>query len=235
MPLADVKAVAFDLDWTLVRSTVDFVKMKRAVIAIFRSQGVDREAFPDGAKTNVIARRGRRALTAQGVGAAEIAAVMTRVTAAMNQVELERVAQTTRMPGAATTVRWVRRRGMPVGVLTRGCREYAYAALRVVGLRGWVDALLARDEVDHPKPDPRHLLQLVDALGCAPGQVVLVGDSTLDATCARDADTPFVGVTTGVASERDLRRFPHHAVIPRLADLIPLLHPPVQDQGATAG
>jgi phosphoglycolate phosphatase-like HAD superfamily hydrolase len=226
MALDDVRAVAFDLDWTLVRSTVDFTKMKRAVIAIFQSHGVDRAVFPDGAKTNVIARRGRRALTAQGAGAAEIAAVMTRVTAAMNQVELERVAQTTRMPGAATTVRWVRRRGLPVGVLTRGCREYADAALCVVGLRAGVDVLLARDEVDHPKPDPRHLLQLVDALGCAPGQVVLVGDSTLDAACAQDAGAPFVGVATGVASERELSRFPHRAVIPRLADLIPLLQPP---------
>ena len=234
MAVLDVKAVAFDLDWTLVRSTVDFEKMKREVIAIFLSHGLNREVFPDGAKTDVIARRGRRALADKGDNLADIASVMAHVTDAMNRVELERVSQTTRMPGAATTMRWVRRQGMPIGVLTRGCREYADTALRVVGLRRWVDALLARDEVGYPKPDPRHLLELAGTLDCAPGQVVLVGDSTLDAACARDAGTPFVGVVSGVASERELSRFPHRAVVPRLADLIPLLQPRVYSRGTKA-
>lgn len=234
MTLGDVNAVVFDLDWTLVRSTVDFEKMKRAVIAIFLARGVDRAVFPAGAKSNVITRRGRRALTEKGVGDADVAAVMACVNDALNRVELEQVSQTTRLPGASTTLRWVRRRGFPVGVLTRGCREYADTALRVVGLRRSIDVLLARDEVEHPKPDPRHLLQLLGALDRAPWQVVLVGDSTLDAACAQAAGAPFVGVATGVASARELNRFPNRAVIPRLTDLIPLLQPTVQGRGTAA-
>jgi phosphoglycolate phosphatase len=223
-----MKAVVFDLDWTLIHSTIDFEKMKREVIAIFLSHGVDRTVFPDGAKSNVIIRRGRRALREKGVDDVDIASVMTHVNDVMNRVELERVSKTTLMTGAATTLRWLQRRGIPIGVLTRGCREYADTALRVVGHRTVVDVLLARDEVEHPKPDPHHLLQLVGELDCNPRQVVLVGDSTLDAACAQNAGAPFVGVVTGVASERELRRFPHHAIIPRIADLIPLLQPTVQ-------
>lgn len=222
-----IKAVLFDLDGTLIRSTIDFEKMKREVIVTFLSQGVNGTIFPEGAKSNVIIRLGRRALMENGICNADIASVVNHVNDVMNQVELEHVSKTTLMTGASSTLRWLRRRGIQIGVLTRGCREYAEKALRVVELRMLIDALLARDEVEHPKPDQRHLLQLVEELDCEPRQVVLVGDSTLDASCAQNTSVPFIGVITGVASEYELRRFPNHAIIPCIADLIPILKPNV--------
>jgi phosphoglycolate phosphatase-like HAD superfamily hydrolase len=59
-------------------------------------------------------------------------------------------------------------------------------------LSGYVDALLARDEVEHPKPDPRHLLQLVGSLGASRESTLYVGDTTTDLTTARAAGIEFV-------------------------------------------
>jgi phosphoglycolate phosphatase len=216
-------AVIFDLHWTLIRSTIDFRKMKRQLIEVCVLHGVDRARLSERWKNHVIIRRGRDALTAKGVAEADIAAMMTRITDAMNQVELEHVANTTPLNTAMDTLRWLRRRRVKIGVITRSCRIYAETALHVVGMTDLVDALLARDDVEYPKPDPRHLLAIIDALDCMPQHALLVGDSTLDAVTAQQAGVRFIGVLTGITTAQQLTPYPSYAVLPSIAALIPLL------------
>ena len=216
-------AVIFDLHWTLIRSTIDFLRMKRKLIDVWVSHGVDRVYISEELKNDIIIDRGRAALKAKGVSDLDIASMMRRSTDVMNRVELEHVAETTSMQDAVKTLRWLQRRGVRVGVITRSCRAYAETALRVVGMTELVDVLLARDDVDHPEPDPRHLLQLIDDLGCAPQHVLLVGDSTVDASCAQRAGVRFIGVLSGITSEQQLKQFPNHAILPGIFGLTSLL------------
>lgn len=46
---------------------------------------------------------------------------------------------------------------------------------------------MARDDVEHLKPDPRHLLRAVEALGSSPDRVIYIGDTTTDFKTAMDA------------------------------------------------
>jgi phosphoglycolate phosphatase len=48
------------------------------------------------------------------------------------------------------------------------------------------------------KPEPEHLPATIRNLGITPAQTVLVGDSRIDAECARRADVDFVLVDWGV-------------------------------------
>ena len=52
---------------------------------------------------------------------------------------------------------------------------------------------------DVRKPDPRHPLYVVDALGVASGASVMVGDSQNDIGAAKAAGMPTVAVTFGYA------------------------------------
>jgi phosphoglycolate phosphatase-like HAD superfamily hydrolase len=218
-----LNAIIFDLHWTLIRSTIDFAQMKRRLIEVCVSHGVDRARLSERLKNHVIIRRGRSALKAKGITDADIASMMSHITDVMNQVELEHVANTTPMNTALETLLWLQRRRVKVGVITRSCRAYAETALHVVGMTDLVDALVARDDVDHPKPDPRHLLHIIDALGCAPHQALLVGDSTLDALCAQQAGVRFIGVLTGVTIKHQLTPFPSYTILPGITSLVPLL------------
>jgi len=119
-----------------------------------------------------------------------IAAEMERI---MNQVELEGVHLTKPMRNSIETLRFLRERGLGIGIATRGCKDYAIESMRLTGLQGYVDKCLARDDVPYPKPDPRHLLNVVKQLGVVPTQVFYVGDTSIDLETAQAAEIEFIG------------------------------------------
>jgi phosphoglycolate phosphatase len=47
------------------------------------------------------------------------------------------------------------------------------------------------------KPDPRHLLELVDALKADPARTIMIGDSPVDVAAARNAKIPVVIMSYG--------------------------------------
>jgi HAD superfamily hydrolase (TIGR01509 family) len=97
------------------------------------------------------------------------------------------------MRNSGETLRALRGRGLGIGIATRGCREYAAESMRLTGLHNYVDACLARDEVPYPKPDARHLLEVVTRLGVEPAEVFYVGDTSTDLETAKAANVAFVG------------------------------------------
>src|SRR5690606_6229368 len=81
-----------------------------------------------------------------------------------------------------------------------------------VDLRDHVDAVTNASEVEESKPDPDVLEAVLDTLDLAPDEALFVGDTVHDAEAARRASVPFVGVTTGVWTEGELREAGARAV-----------------------
>jgi HAD superfamily hydrolase (TIGR01509 family) len=111
----------------------------------------------------------------------------------MNQVELEGAHLAKPMRNSAETLRVLRKRGLGIGIATRGCREYAIESMKLTGIQSYVDKCLARDEVPYPKPDPRHLLDVVARIGAKPEEVIYVGDTSTDLETANAAHIEFIG------------------------------------------
>ncbi|HLT47310.1 MAG TPA: HAD family hydrolase [Rubricoccaceae bacterium] len=110
-------------------------------------------------------------------------------------------------PGTEDLLVAARRRGLRTAIATSAKqRDLVLIAERAgVDLREAVDAVTNASDVDESKPDPDVLHAVLDRLGLAPGEAVFVGDTAHDAEAARRAGVPFVGVTTGVWTEDELR------------------------------
>lgn len=229
MPLKPLRAVIFDLDDTLVLSTVDFPKFKRLVIEEIVSLGEDRALY-DPAETIVkILERFERRMTDRGLQETEIKAVLARLDRIMDTVELERVDETEALPGATETLTFLRARGVKIGILTRGCATYASRALARTRLEGLADALECRNSDTRPKPDPESYLRLVAALGVDKDQTVFVGDHPIDAQCALNAGVPFIGVTTGDIREQEFKKSGSYIVVRDVGELRSHLEPLLGD------
>ena len=89
----------------------------------------------------------------------------------------------------------LREQQIKLGIVTRNCR----AAIDVVFPQHplYVDALHARDDVRHLKPDPRHLQDNLVALGAQATNSVMVGDGALDMRAGRELNMHCIGVLTG--------------------------------------
>ena len=196
-PLEDIRACLFDLDNTLIETHIDFPEMKRKTLDLGKEWGVDTDGMED----------------------MDILAIVERVTAILHSItmsgadknfheaaygmlaaqEAEQCADPTRLPGASELLSHLNRSGVPVGVVTRNCRLVADRLLVEGDFQ--CDALLAREDVAHPKPHPDHLHEALRVLQVkfpdkrlTAAHCLMVGDHVMDVKAGRDAGMRTIGL-----------------------------------------
>jgi len=185
--------------------------------------GAEAEELLQSRRVWEIIMGGERMLEEMGLEAERRKQTMRLITEALNAVELEAVELVTLTPYAHEALEELRGRGLGIGIATRSCNAYAVRSLELTDLGRYVDVLLARDDVEHPKPDPRHLLQVVEAMGASPSAVVFVGDTTTDMKTAQEAGIAFIGFLRNDEWGRQLREAGCEVLINdlrKIADLV---------------
>jgi phosphoglycolate phosphatase len=195
-----VRAVVFDLDGTLVDSAPDIAHALNIALtghglpAITVAQ--TRSALGGGARVLV-----GEALRTVGGSPSVLDAVLSTYTDAY---AAETTARTVPYADAVAVLAELHRRGRRVGVCTNKRTALAHEVLAGTGLADFVDAVAGIDEVRAGKPDPGHLLAVLDRLNAAPGDTVYVGDTGIDAQAARRAGVAYRHVSWGHPLAGDL-------------------------------
>ncbi len=112
--------------------------------------------------------------------------------------------------------------GRLLALATGKSRSGLVHALAETGIRRYFDALRSADDCP-PKPDPTMLREILDELGVAPANAVMVGDTAYDLMMARAAGVAAVGVTYGAHARERLLDCRPHALIDSLDALPPTL------------
>lgn len=197
--MSDIDAVLFDFDGTLAPN-LDLPGMRKRVVELTRDEGVPETAFAgqyivetvDSAAQWLTENRDRTAARRYFEQAHQI----------ILDIETRAAADTQPFPGVQEKLRELRARGLRLGVVTRNCRS---AVLEVYpGLLEDVDALHARDDVTHLKPNLRHLMASLAALGCESTRAAMVGDGQLDMRAGAALNMHCVGVLTGSGDHASL-------------------------------
>ena len=189
----ELEAVVFDLDNTLVDSRHDYREMSRRLREVFEERGLWQEDPENPRKMWEIVRGGIEGIRRLGLPEDESRRLMNEVNDALTSAELVALDTVKPMPSAVETLEAIREMGLKIGIATRSGASYARRCTEMTGIAPYVDAMLARDEVDNPKPSPEHLLQVVDLLCTMPERALYIGDSTTDLNTARAAGVTFIG------------------------------------------
>lgn len=197
---------AFDLDHTLVRSSLDLVRLKVEIRALVEAEGV---RLPEATR-------------AWTIGQIIAAATAHRETlgeacwALCTTHEEEAVADAMPEPGAHDALSALRAAGYPLAVWTNNTGTVTRRALASCGLDGFFTVLITRDEAAL-KPDPSGLRLLEAAF--PERRIWVVGDSWVDGAAAQAGGAAFIAygadpvelARRGVAPRtvlRDLRQLP---------------------------
>ena len=87
--------------------------------------------------------------------------------------------------------------GAKLGVCTNKPQHLADALLAELDLARYFAAVLGDGRARFNKPDPRHVLEVIDAIGGSPRHAVMIGDSIVDVTAARAARIPVIAMSYG--------------------------------------
>jgi phosphoglycolate phosphatase len=191
----DGATIAFDLDGTLVDTAPDLVASLNIILG---EEGLPPLPFDDVRK---MVGRGAKALLERGFAAA---GAPLDAESAPDLVErfialyLGRIAhESAPFPGVVETLVGLREAGAKLAVCTNKLTHLSVALLDALDLTRHFDAVVGADHAPAAKPDPRHLLATIAAVGGDPARAVMVGDSINDALSAKAAGVPVLLVSFG--------------------------------------
>ena len=125
-------------------------------------------------------------------------------------------------PGLRALLDELTRRGIGAALATSTARRQAMEYLDLAGVRGCFSAAVCGDEVSRSKPDPEIFLRAAELLQVPPEACIVLEDSPNGILAAHRAHAKPVMVPDLTQPDDELRAV-CAAVVPTLADVIPLL------------
>ncbi|MBS7606787.1 MAG: HAD-IA family hydrolase [Candidatus Bathyarchaeia archaeon] len=220
--MGSVKAVIFDLDDTLIYSGINYYGVKASVIRFLVEVGVDSNAISENMPNLEIIRAAVKDLRSKGMSEIEIKRVLNHVDSIMDRAEIDSLGNARLREDSLEVLKSLKERGLKIGIITNGCRDYATRVIEMFSLNSYVDVLVARDDVINQKPSPEPLLKALKILGFSAGEIIFVGDHWIDALCAERAGVKFILLQNKRWNFEGLR-IRAMAVIEDLRDIVRLL------------
>jgi HAD superfamily hydrolase (TIGR01509 family) len=201
--MSDFRAVAWDLDGTLIDSEG---LHQRALIETSAAFGADLSDLPPDAFRGVHMRDVWTALRPRFPNGVEWQAWL----AAIERFYVARAPELAPSPGALETIRSLAALGVAQGCVSNSGRAVVDANLSALGIRPTMAFSISLDDVSAGKPDPEPFREAARRFALPPAAVVAVEDSGAGARSARAAGLYVVGYAPGgnafVGSDRSIAK-----------------------------
>ena len=192
----NLKGIIFDLDGTLIHSTIDFRKMKTNMIQVLERNDVPEGALtPEMITVDILEKTEKYWDQVEKPEDVRVG-LRAQMEELMNQGELEAIPLVVEIEGASGALRELKEKGYKLGILTRSHHEYAVEALKKIGTYDCFDVVLGRGETPRPKPYPEALDHAAKLMELDMDELLFVGDMYLDYLSAVNSGCAFVGVDT---------------------------------------
>lgn len=221
--LGKIKAIAFDLDGTLVdslpglSSAVDMTLQELSLPAPGESQV--RNWIGNGADVML-----QRAFVWAGANAKHIDAARARVL--FDRFYSQTVEDGSMLyPGVADTLRVLASHGFQMGIITNKPSPFIAPLLAALNIMDYFSVVLGGDDVKQKKPHPAPIYLMMGTLGLDRDELLFVGDSRNDIVAAKAAGCCSVGLTYGYNYGISIADSDPDYVLSQFDALLPLLVP----------
>ena len=187
--------VLYDLDGTLIDSAKD---MQMAVSHVLADHGLQPVTEDD---VRIFMGQGSKITMGKAFAkngkSLDDAALSAATREFVRYYEADPVRHTTAFDGVAEVVAHFARLGLKQGVCTNKFEKPSRMILEGLGLMPPITDVAGADTFPVRKPNPKHILLLLERMGGKPERTVMIGDSIHDVEAAHGAGLPAVLVSWG--------------------------------------
>ena len=192
----DIRALAFDLDGTLVHSAPGLADAIDLALADLKlpAAGIERVSTWIGNGADVMMSR---ALT-YALGREPQPDEQRDARALFDKHYADTVeAGSTLFPQVKATLEALQAKGIPMAIVTNKPTPFVAPLLASLGIADAFPLVIGGDDVIVKKPHPAAIFLVLGKFGVLPGQLLFVGDSRNDILAAQAAGVPNIGMTFG--------------------------------------
>ncbi|EKT56138.1 phosphoglycolate phosphatase [Providencia burhodogranariea] len=219
--LENIKAIAFDLDGTLIDSVGGLAEALDKALEEqgFSPAGKERVSIWVGNGADVMVER---ALTWAG------ATITPELRQATRQSfdKFYAVSVTTGselFPEVKETLDKLAQHDLPMAIVTNKPTPFIAPLLKKLGIENYFSLVLGGDDVKEKKPHPAPLYLTMGKFGLRKEELLFVGDSRNDIIAAQSAQCPCVGLTYGYNYGESIALSEPDCVLTQFSDILPII------------
>lgn len=219
--LENIKAIAFDLDGTLVDSAAGLAEAIDNMLADlnFPAAGKERTSIWVGNGIDVLVER---ALT--WAGATITPELQKTARASFDKYYAVSVTTGSQLfPEVKETLEKLSKHSLPMAIVTNKGTPFIAPLLKELGIDSYFSLVLGSDDVKALKPHPAPLYLTMGTFGLRKEELLFVGDSRNDIVAARSAECPCVGLTYGYNYGESIALSEPDCVLTHFSDLLPAI------------
>ena len=207
--------ILFDLDGTLVDTAPDLMHAHNHVMKKF--------GYPTKSTAEI------RNLVGQGAGAMLGRSIWGQAKKEFGKVQDEKVKkemvkdfvefygknivnESTLINGVKEFLIWAKQKKISMAVCTNKQENLAVDLLKKIGIYNYFEFIAGHNTFDYCKPDPRHLISIVEILDGDLNKTLMIGDSETDANAAKNAGIPLILLEDGYTEKKTSEIYHNHLI-----------------------
>lgn len=193
-----IRAVMFDLDGTLLDTAPDFIVVVNQLLTEQQRPALAAETIRAGVSN------GSKALIKLAFAIDENNAQFEPLRQRLLELYLQNNSMHTKpFPGINLLIEQLTTHNIAWGIATNKPSLYTLPLMVEMNMQPPPASVICPDHVAHPKPDPECLVLASKQLGCAPEEIIFVGDHKRDIDCGKGAGSITIAAAYGYVDEGD--------------------------------
>ena len=120
--------------------------------------------------------------------------------------------ESTLINGVENFLKWCKEKKISLAVCTNKQEHLAIDLLKKIGIYNYFEYVAGSNTFDYCKPDPRHLISIIEILSGDINKSLMIGDSETDADAAKSASLPIILLENGYTEKNTDEIYHNHLV-----------------------
>ena len=195
-----LSAILWDLDGTLIHFNIDYKKARSETIRILEKYGYPKGQLTQKYYVLKMIKEATDYFSRKNIyNIVKITQIKQEIDKKVELIEREASYQAKTIPGIRNVLEFCVKRKIKSGIITLNTSKNAIISLKSANIIKFfpdTSFIVGRDKVNKIKPDPEHVMYLLNQLKVSPNNICVIGDHPSDIESARSIGARSIAVIT---------------------------------------